>query len=106
MGVNTGVSALHGHRGGATFEAVEDTIRLNDQADDVWRVMHGGKWFSLRTLSQATGHPEASISARMRDFRKSRFGSHTVERHAVGKGLHLYRLVPNPTVKVAVKDGK
>jgi hypothetical protein len=66
---------------------------LNRQADDVWRVMSGGEWQSLRTIAAKTGHPEASISARLRDFRKARFGSHIVERMAWRGRRFRYRLV-------------
>jgi hypothetical protein len=92
----------HGDRDGATFESNIDAVRLNQQADDVWRAMHDGRKHTLADLSQTTGHPEASISARIRDFRKEKFGSHLVysERVPGGNGLHCYWLVPNPNVNM------
>ncbi len=95
-----GEAALHGPRGGATFHA-DDEVRLNDQASDIWRAMAQGDWWTLRALADWTGHPEASISARLRDFRKERFGGHTVDAQVIRRGLWRYRLVPNADVKVA-----
>jgi hypothetical protein len=38
---------------------------------------------------------EAGISARIRDLRKPKYGSHTIERRATAqKGVFAYRLVP------------
>jgi hypothetical protein len=53
-----------------------------------------GGWWTLPQLAAATGYPEASISARIRDLRKPKFGGHTVERRHVSKGLWEYRLCP------------
>jgi hypothetical protein len=63
------------------------------QVNDVWAAMSGGEWKSLRTLAAATGHPEASISARLRDFRKARYGSHVVELKPWRDRRFQYRLV-------------
>lgn len=84
-----------GDRGGMTYSREYDYTRLNRQAQDVWQAMMDMRWHSLRHLSQATGHPEASVSARLRDFRKEKFGRHRVERERMSGGLFLYRLTPN-----------
>lgn len=39
--------------------------------------------------------PEASVSARLMDFRKARFGSHYVDQEYVLMGLWKYRLTVN-----------
>jgi hypothetical protein len=80
-------------RFGSTYDAKRDFDRLNTQQADVWAVFKDGEWHTLRSLSERTGHPEASISARIRDFRKPRFGGHTVEREYVERGLFRYRVV-------------
>lgn len=82
---------------GVTFDPEQDNERLKRQANDVWRVMIDKKWHTLREISKTTGHPEASVSARIRDFRKKRFGQHTVQRRreAFGKGTWEYLLTPN-----------
>jgi hypothetical protein len=89
-----------GDRGGSTFSHPLDYVRLNRQANDVWRAMSDMQWHTLHGLSAQTGHPEASISARLRDFRKEQFGRHLVERDRITEGLYRYRLVPNPDVKI------
>ena len=61
----------------------------------MWQAIRDGRWYSLHRLSVITGHPEASVSARLRDFRKEKFGNHTVQRVRVQGGFFLYRLVPN-----------
>jgi hypothetical protein len=81
-----------GPRSGATYDDDRDRDRLNRQARMVWRVIRDGKWHTLGELATATGgEPEASVSARLRDFRKSRFGSHIIARRYVGDGLWEYR---------------
>lgn len=81
-----------GDRAGVTFDHDRDGARLNKQARAVFREMSDGKWHTLIDLADATGYPEASISARLRDFRKPKFGAHTVEREYLGGGLWMYRL--------------
>lgn len=80
---------------GATFDAERDAVRLTGQYLEVFDLMRDGQWRTLQQISQATGHPEASISARLRDFRKERFGRHEVERVFVSRGLFRYRLLAN-----------
>ena len=69
-----------------------DAPRLGRQLVAVLRVMQDGKWHTLAGLAHATGHPEASISARLRDLRKPRFGRAVVERKRSDGGLFWYRL--------------
>jgi hypothetical protein len=83
-----------GDRDGETYEREIDYERLNTQAGDVWRAMMSGRWMTLAELERLTGHPQASISARLRDFRKTRFGAHRVERLRFERGLFIYRLMP------------
>lgn len=78
---------------GVTYDPQLDYLRLNKQSREVFCVMEDGKWRSLSDIAALTGHPEASISARLRDFRKSKFGGHEVQRHRDDFGLFHYRLV-------------
>ena len=89
--------SLFGDRDGATYERELDLDRLNTQAATVWKVMRDGQWHTLSGIAKATGYPEASISARLRDLRKKRFGSHVVERErdTTDPGLFYYRLIPH-----------
>lgn len=56
--------------GGATYVPSLDRERLGEQYLRVWDLMIDGQWRSLRQISDATGDPEASVSARLRDVRK------------------------------------
>lgn len=82
---------------GATYRVVDDRVRLGAQAQRVWDRMLDGEWRTLAELARATGDPEASVSARLRDFRKGQWGAHVVERRHRGDasaGLYEYRLTP------------
>ena len=85
---------LSGPRDGKAFEPAKDEIRLNSQARAVWNLMRDGIWRSLSEISRATGAPEASASARIRDLKKMRFGGHTVLRRRRTEGTFEYRLIP------------
>ena len=76
-------------REGETFDRKRDGARLNKQAEDVFRLMQDSEWRMLAEIAAATMHPEASISARLRDFRKA---GYTVERRYLSKGLWAYRV--------------
>ena len=91
-GVKTGRRA-QGRRDGDTITAI-DRKPLNEQAQRVWDAMNDGMWHTLRLLAIQTGDPEPSVSARIRDFRKKKFGGHTVDREQVGRTWQ-YRLTPN-----------
>src|SRR5262249_55064701 len=43
---------------------------LNEQTKDVARYCLDLRWHTLAEISTGTGHPEASVSARLRDIRK------------------------------------
>ena len=85
----------HGRFDGATFDAALDTDRLTRQLDAVrrWMLTHGCQ--SLAEIAAGTGFPEASVSARLRDLRKARFGGFTVERHRRSAGTWEYLVLPN-----------
>ena len=97
--ISEAIDSLVGSRDGSTFDPERDTKRLNKQHVRVWLVMKDEQWHTLAGISAMTGDPEGSVSARLRDFRKPRFGSHTVQRRTVkdSPGLHVYRLVWNRT---------
>lgn len=80
-------------RDGATYDHARDGKRLHAQHNRVLAVMRDGKVHTLAELSKATGDPEASVSARLRDLRKPRFGSHNIETKYVQRGLYTYRLI-------------
>ena len=77
---------------GDTYEPDKDQVRLGKQAQRCWDAIQDGKWRTLSELSEITGDPEASISARLRDFRKERFGGHDIPRRRRSCGQWEYRL--------------
>jgi hypothetical protein len=79
-------------RDGSTYSHPRDGARLAAQHHRVLAALRNGQWWTLRALHERTGDPEASISARLRDLRKPRFGSHVIEREYVERGLFRYRL--------------
>jgi len=86
---------------GATYDRSRDQVRLNGQQQRVFDAMQGGNWLTLHDIQNRIwtrcrqNEPQQSISARMRDLRKPRFGGHTVERRHLGNGLWAYRLILN-----------
>jgi hypothetical protein len=77
---------------GITYDAKRDFARLNAQARRVAELMSDGKWRTLAAISQETGDPEASVSARLRDLRKEQNGGFNIEREYVDRGLWKYRM--------------
>ena len=69
--------------------------RLTVQYKRIFDLMKDEQWRSLSDIEEATGDPQASISAQLRNFRKDKFGAHTVEKHHVKNGFYLYRLLVN-----------
>jgi hypothetical protein len=82
-----------GDRQGFTFDRNKDLKRLNHQQQRVYDAMCDGQWRTLAQIHDLTGDPEASISARLRDFRKVQMGGHRVDHERVAKGLWRYRLI-------------
>ena len=89
------MTTMEGRRGGETFDPYMDTDRLNEQSQRVFKLMRDNQWRALHEIAAITGDPEASISARVRDFRKPRFGSLVVNRRRRNEaGLWEYQIAP------------
>lgn len=87
--------------GGITYVPGRDGPRLGAQLLRVLSVMSDGQWYTLRLIAKRTGDPEASISARLRDFRKRQFGRFIVDAEYVKRGLWRYRLRATAVEKAA-----
>jgi hypothetical protein len=72
-----------GDRDGATYVQGQDFVRLNRQQRLVFEIMRDGKWRTLAEIAALARAPEASVSARLRDLRKPRFGGAEVQRMAL-----------------------
>ena len=80
--------------GGKTYNSGLDRIRLLSQLGQVLCIMRDGNWRTLSTLERQVDGTEAAISARLRDFRKPKWGTHLLEKRRVGdNGLYEYRLL-------------
>jgi hypothetical protein len=80
---------------GATYDRELDRKCLSKQMLIVYDLMQDKRFWTLRELAQATGYSQTSVSARLRDFRKEKFGSYLVESRRRGDpsdGIHEYRL--------------
>jgi hypothetical protein len=80
-------------RDGSTYVHERDARRLAGQQCRVLALMKDGAWRTLTEISAHTHDPEASVSARLRDLRKPKFGGYLVEREYVARGLFRYRLL-------------
>jgi len=80
---------------GVTYDPSLDLSRLSSQLERVWHVIRDGNWYTLDELARKIGGNSTtqSVSARLRDLRKERFGSYNIERRRVEGGLWEYRMV-------------
>ena len=79
---------------GKSFDPVLDGQRLTKQLDRVFSVLSTGRWYALDELAKATRAPQASVSARLRDLRKTIHGAWIIESRRRGnrsRGLFEYR---------------
>jgi hypothetical protein len=85
---------------GETFIATRDGKRLGAQLVKVRDTMSQGGWWTLNLLSEQTGAPPASVSARIRDLRRLGW---TVDREYVERGLWRYRATkPDPSGQLSL----
>jgi len=84
-------------------EAAAKDVRLASQLVRVYKLMSNGTGWTLEDLSLAVNAPTSSVSARIRDLRKPRFGAHIIDRIHEGHGLYTYWMMgeTNPLL-----DGK
>jgi len=85
---------------GKTFEKEIDGPRLTTQFQRVFAYMLNGDWHTLPEIVNAISFApydnasEGGVSARLRDFRKEKFGNHTVNRRRrANGGTYEYQLV-------------
>mgnify|MGYP003668554865 CR=1 FL=1 len=80
---------------GDTYSAEDDFRRLGTSLKRVEYLLTRprGRWWTLSQLSEETQSSEAGVSARVRDLRKPKNGSHRVESRRRGGGLWEYRIV-------------
>jgi len=81
------------HFDGPDYVPERDCKRLTNQLNRVKNAMLSGEWKTLSQLEEEIGAPQSSISARLRDLRKPRFGAYNVERRYEHNGLYSYRIL-------------
>ena len=81
------------HFDGPDYVPERDCKRLTSQLHRVKNAMLSGEWKTLSQLEAEIGSPQSSISARLRDLRKERFGGYIVERKYESNGLFCYRIL-------------
>ncbi len=82
---------------GPEYQPKEDFKRLLSQAIRIKSLMMDGEWRTLPEIAEATGDPQASISAQLRHLRKERFGGYRVlrrPRSSRRRGLFEYQVLP------------
>lgn len=88
---------------GRTYDPALDKERLSSLLAKVYWTLrnHPETWFTLSELYVRCGGSEAGLSARLRDLRKAKFGSHVIAMRRRGdpkRGIFEYRLAdPTPT---------
>lgn len=95
------------HHDGETYDPGLDKPRLNAQTQRVFDLLLDGQWRTLYEMSDCTGDPTQSVSARVRDLRKEKFGAHTVEKRRCvphRSGTFEYRLLLNANNQAAPSD--
>ncbi len=87
---------------GVTYEAKFDSSRLRGEMARVYAIIKDHQWYTLHEIAFGIFHrfdkddSEPGISARLRDLRKPKFGSHTVNRRRRGeasRGIWEYQLL-------------
>jgi hypothetical protein len=89
------VFAMEEELGGQETGDGADASRLSRQLDIVATCLGDGSWWTLPSLAERAAASTQSVSARVRDLRKERWGSHTIERRKVvgSVGVYEYRMV-------------
>jgi DNA-binding Lrp family transcriptional regulator len=82
---------------GRTYDHARDGERLLTQLEAVRHVLADGRWRTIAEIRKKLAAigihaTENSISARLRDLRKSKFGAYVIERRYLGDGLWAYRM--------------
>jgi hypothetical protein len=86
------------HFQGSDYVAKYDHARLTGALKRIFDLMSDGKYRTLSEIAHATGTPEGSVGAQLRNLKKAPFGSHGVPKRIRGNrsgGLWEYKLIVN-----------
>jgi hypothetical protein len=83
---------------GSTYDYNRDHNRLENQLQQVREYLEDGVPSGLQEISRYTRIPMQSVSARIRDLRKPKFGGYTIVRtHVYGGYFHYAMLLDDET---------
>ena len=77
---------------GETYDTTRDHDRLSRQLRLVFTLIQDGQWRTPEDFEARLGERWASVSARLRDLRKDKFGGFCIVRQSLGGGLFRYAL--------------
>ncbi len=93
---------------GSDYDAQADYKRLKSQVDRIFALMKDGNWRTLTEIKDEletryplVSFPESSISAQLRNLRKTSGGAHIIEKKRRGKisnGVFEYQLKERQTL--------
>jgi hypothetical protein len=95
---------------GATLDIERDQSRLARQLTAVRLLMLDGQWRTLGQIHDLTGYPESSVSARLRDLRKLKFGGMTCSGGACRAGcspiawVYPCRVMPSKAMRLIARS--
>jgi len=81
----------------SNYDPEYDRQRLSGQLLRIWELMIDGKYRTLRQISDITGDPEPSVSARLRALRKPDHGGFQINKrfnHPTQRGKWEYQVLP------------
>ena len=81
------------HFDGETYDPELDRKRLTGQLLRVYTLMSDGAWRTLAQIAKEAQGSESSVSARLRDLRKARFGQYRIDKRRVTGGLWEYKMI-------------
>jgi len=89
------------------YEHIRDYMLTMAESDRQFR-HHAEGFRTLQEIEQATGHPTASVSAQLRNLKKSAFGGYLLEkrRRAPDGGTWEYKILPPPPMTIATLSGE
>jgi hypothetical protein len=67
--------------------------KTSQQLVRVFNALTDGGWHTLAALGKRVNAPTQSVSARLRDLRKDKFGGNTIERRRANPTTFVYRFV-------------
>lgn len=92
---------------GDTYDPALDGARLTRQSGRVFEVMRHGGWWTHGEIGEHVPGSLTGISARVRDFKKAKFGGYEVQKRHRGDprdGLYEYRLIVGDRLVVPANE--